>query len=291
MKIIPVLNIKQFEHRVPLTDFYSNDLSTHLHKNAAVVNKPHSHNFYLCVIFTKGKGTHEIDFNSYEVNTGSVFFLKPGQTHYWKFTNTPEGYIFFHTQDFYELHFSTSKLEQFPFYYSHKNTPHITVNKNVLAQLITNYRSINQEYYANLPYKKQKIASLLHTVYINLARQYNKEAPTTETNSVAYIETLRALEQEIEIHFKTEKSAQFYADKLHITAKHLNRVCKTTLNKTTTELITERVILESKRLLVHSKNTMSSISENLGFKDYAYFSKVFKSKTKLTPLEFKKSYK
>ncbi|WP_232228799.1 helix-turn-helix domain-containing protein [Cellulophaga lytica] len=128
-------------------------------------------------------------------------------------------------------------------------------------------------------------------MYIDLARQYNKEAPTTETNSVAYIETLRALEQEIEIHFKTEKSAQFYADKLHITAKHLNRVCKTTLNKTTTELITERVILESKRLLVHSKNTMSSISENLGFKDYAYFSKVFKSKTKLTPLEFKKSYK
>ena len=58
MKVIPVLDIEQFEHKVPLTDFYSNDLCSHLQKNAAVVNKPHSHNFYLCVLFTKGNGIH-----------------------------------------------------------------------------------------------------------------------------------------------------------------------------------------------------------------------------------------
>ncbi|MEP0212516.1 MAG: AraC family transcriptional regulator [Cellulophaga sp.] len=290
MKIIPVLNIEQFEHKVPLSDFYSNDLRTHLQKNAAVVNKPHSHNFYLCVLFSKGNGVHEIDFNTYMVNPGSVFFLKPGQTHHWKFTSEPEGYIFFHTQDFYELHFSTSKLEQFPFYYSHKNTPSLNISQNKITQLAPIYKAINNEYYDNLPYKKQKIASLIHTAYIDLARLYNTKTITTETNSIAYIETLRALEKEIETHYKTEKSAQFYANKLHITAKHLNRICKVTLNKTTTDLITERVILESKRLLVHSKNTMYSISENLGFKDYAYFSRVFKSKTKVTPLEFKKSY-
>jgi YesN/AraC family two-component response regulator len=52
----------------------------------------------------------------------------------------------------------------------------------------------------------------------------------------------------------------------------------------------ERVILESKRLIVHTKNSLFQISEILGYKDYAYFSKIFKLKTGFTPLEFKKSY-
>lgn len=83
----------------------------------------------------------------------------------------------------------------------------------------------------------------------------------------------------------------FYADKLNITTKHLNRITKETLYKTTTDLITEKVILEAKRLLVHSPNTFSSISEMLGFSGYAYFSRVFKSRTGKTPLEFKRAYK
>ncbi len=124
-----------------------------------------------------------------------------------------------------------------------------------------------------------------------MARHYNSVIPSSKsTTSITYIETLRILEKTIETHFKTEKSATFYANTLHITSKHLNRITKTTVGKTTTDLITERVILESKRLMVHSKNTLQNVSEILGYQDYAYFSRVFKQKTTMTPLEFKKSY-
>ena len=130
MKNITILQIDQFEQEVPMSDFYSNDMKSHLKNNEDHFYKPHSHDFFLCVFFTKAAGIHEIDFNTYEVKAGSVFFLKPGQTHYWKFDELPEGYIFFHTQDFYDLHFSKSKLEQFPFYYSHKNTPTLTLTSS-----------------------------------------------------------------------------------------------------------------------------------------------------------------
>ena len=290
MKIIPILNIQQFEQDIPWSDFYSNDLKSHLKKNEDFFHKPHSHDFFLCVIFTKGSGTHEIDFDTYAVNTGSVFFLKPGQTHYWTFESNPEGYIFFHTQDFYELHFSKSKLEQFPFYVSHKNTPTLTLKTDTIQSLELKFKDINDEYYKALPYKKQKIASLINTTYIDLARYYSVVTTSKNTTSVTYIDTLRALEKSIEAHFRIEKSAIFYANALHITPKHLNRIIKTTLGKTTTDLITDRVILESKRLMVHSKNSLQHISEILGYQDYAYFSRVFKQKTEVTPLEFKKSY-
>ena len=90
--------------------------------------------------------------------------------------------------------------------------------------------------------------------------------------------------------YKTEKSVTFYANMLNITAKHLNRITKVTINKTSTELITERVILEAKRLIVHSKKPLSITAETLGYNDYAHFSKLFKLKTGITPLRFKKKY-
>jgi len=291
MKTIPILNIQQFEHEVARSDFYSNDLKSHLKKNRNFFHKPHRHDFFLCVLFSHGTGIHDIDFDRYEVQPGSVFFLKPGQTHYWKFKELPEGYIFFHTQDFFELHFSKSKLGQFPFYFSDKSVPAMTLSLDEITVLESKFKDINSEYRVNLPFKKQKILSLMNTVYIDLARLYSTTESDVNPSSVTYIETLRACEKAINTHFKTEKSAKFYAEQLHITPKHLNRIIKTTVGKTTTELITERILLESKRLMVHSNNSLSMIAEILGYSDYAYFSKVFKAKTNMTPLEFRKNYK
>ena len=91
-------------------------------------------------------------------------------------------------------------------------------------------------------------------------------------------------------YFYTEKLPSFYADKLNITTKHLNRVVKQTLNKTTSQLISDRLLLEAKRLIVHSNNNLAQVANTLEFSDYAYFSKFFKSKTGITPLAFKKKY-
>jgi len=291
MQIIPVLNISQFEQDIPMSSFYANNLESHLFKNKNFFHRPHRHDFYLCVLFTKGTGVHEIDFNTYNVKPGSVFFLQPGQTHYWTFATIPEGFIFFHTQDFYELHFSKSKLEQFPFFHSYKNTPSLRLKENEIQEVASVFSAIKKEYQNDLLYKKQKIASLINTAYVDLARYYSSLDHVSKTTSVSYVEKLNVLEKTIESNYKTEKSVTFYANKLHVTSKHLNRISKTMVGKTTTDLITERVILESKRLIVHSDNSLATIAELLGYQDYAYFSKVFKKSTNSTPFEFKKRYR
>ncbi|PWL38908.1 AraC family transcriptional regulator [Flagellimonas aquimarina] len=290
MQHIPILHIEQFEKEESLSDFYSNDLQLHLKKNAQIIHKPHKHDFFLCVLFCKGSGVHEIDFNAYPIQPGSVFFLKPGQTHSWNFNSTPEGYIFFHTPDFYELYFLNRKLTQFPFYYSLKNPPDLTLVPEAISNVAARFKEINTEYQQSFTYKKQKLSSLVNLTYIDLTRHYANYEPIKKVLSSTYLQTLEILENLIEQFYKTEKSAKFYADKLHITPKHLNRITKSTLNKTTTELITERVLLESKRLIVHSGNSLIQVAETLGYEDYAYFSRVFKLKTGKTPLEFKKSY-
>ncbi len=290
MKNLPILNIEQFEEEESLTNFYCNDLGLHLKKNESIVHKPHSHDFFLCVFFSEGTGMHEIDFNTYKVKTGSVFFLRPGQTHSWKFDSVPKGYIFFHTQDFYKFYFLNKELSQFPFYYSYKNPPNLLLNSEELTVIESRFKEINNEYHENSPYKKQKLASLINLAYIDLSRIYTTIKPRKEVLSSSYLQALNNLEKTIEQFYKTEKSAKFYADKLSITTKHLNRITKSTINKTTTALITERVLLEAKRLIVHSKNPLSITAEILGYDDYAHFSKIFKLKVGVTPIGFKKKY-
>ena len=291
MKHIPVLGIDQFEQNVSLLNIYSNTIEDHLRRNKKHFNKPHKHNFFLCVLFTEGTGTHEIDFKSYPIEAGSVFFLRPGQSHYWQFTSRPKGYIFFHSREFYEVQLTGSKLFQFPFYSSPNNTPLVKMNVNNLHVLVLRFREINNEYSSNLLMKRLKLVSLIQLMYIDLARLYLEDVELKSQDSVRYIVIVRDLESLVERYYPSQKSASFYAEKLHISIKHLNRVIKAVLNKTTTQIITERVILEAKRLLVHSNDSLNEISETLGYKEYAHFSKVFKNFTATTPLDFRKSYK
>ena len=92
----------------------------------------------------------------------------------------------------------------------------------------------------------------------------------------------------LETHFHDEKSPSFYAERLHITLKHLNRICREMLGKTATEVIAGRVLLEIKRLLADRKLSVNKIADTLGFEDYSYFSRFFKKQTGQSPSDFRK---
>jgi AraC-like DNA-binding protein len=287
---IPVLKIDQFQESKLLHDLYINSFSNHFELNKKLIDKPHSHNFYLCVLFTKGIGKHEIDFNSYNVNPGKVFFLKPGQTHSWQFDTKPEGFIFFHSQEFYELKFLDHTLNSFPFYYSNQNPPVLELSDIKMNVLKVKFEEVYTEYQQQNILKELKIINLINSIYIDLTRAYTAEVNLEKLVSPSYSVIIEHLEHLINQHFYKEKLPKFYSNQLNITTKHLNRFVKTTLNKTTSQLISERIILESKRLIIHSENNLAAIANILQFSDYAYFSRFFKSKTGCTPINFRKKY-
>ena len=289
-KTVPILKIEQFDHKVSSHDFYSNTFENHLKRNESIISKPHSHNFFLCVFFTEGTGIHEIDFNTYTIQPGSVFFLKPGQTHFWDFNSPPKGYIFFHTQEFYEFNFVNASLSQFPFYFSIENPSILNLSDAMIAHFKYLFHQINEEHYGDEVYKYQKLTSLIDQLYIDLTRYYTSSIPVIRKTSKTYLKALENFHAAVEKHFREEKSVQFYADQLNITPKHLNRITKATINKTSSDVIKERVLLEAKRMLVHSTHSLSSISEILGFEEYSYFSKTFKANTGSTPFDFRKKY-
>ena len=94
---LPRLPIEKFDENGLLQAFYVNRFSEHLKKYHSDINHPHKHDFYLTVFFEKGRGRHDIDFNSFPIHPNSVFFLQPEQIHHWEFEEEPEGWIFFHS--------------------------------------------------------------------------------------------------------------------------------------------------------------------------------------------------
>lgn len=289
--MIPILNIEQFDRVIHSNDVYSNELSDHLTKNKEIVHSAHRHDFFLCVFFTKGTGIHEIDFNNFDIQPGCVFFLKPGQTHLWRFDSDPEGFIFFHTRDFFEFGFSNAKLTQFPFYYSDENPPNLQLKCDDFKSIKGLFKEINDEYYKDAMYKEQKLSSLINLIYIDLTRLYTSFESYRVIGSTVYLSYLRKFEELIQKYYRKKKSVAFYAKELNISSKHLNRITTNTIGKTPSEIINGRTILEAKRLLVHSEDSLAEISDSLGYEDYAYFSKVFKMRTKTTPSNFRDNYK
>jgi len=287
---VQVLNIKQFDQQEISQEFYSNKFRIHFEAHHKNITIPHKHDFFVSILFTKGSGIHEIDFSSYQIQPGSVFLMKPGQTHYWELSDDADGYIFFHTQSFYELEFIDRSLVHFPFFYLAQNSPFLLLNKDDTERLSVYFKEINNEHHSNQLLKRQKICTLVDLLYIELSRLYVKFENTYLLKSSVYSKQLKTLEELIEQHYVKEKSPTAYAEMMHISAKHLNRIVRQSLNKTTSDLITERVILEAKRSLVYSKDSLANVSYLLGFEDYAYFSRVFKLKTGMTPSQFASKY-
>lgn len=91
----------------------------------------------------------------------------------------------------------------------------------------------------------------------------------------------------VEQNYRTHHEASFYAKSLKVTTKALTAKVNRAMGKSVRDLVQERCILESKRLLAYSDLSVSEISEELGFADPNYFTRFFKLKTKINPGKFR----
>ncbi|WP_431211478.1 AraC family ligand binding domain-containing protein [Puia sp. P3] len=169
---MPIYDIADFKYLGSESDFYANTFAEHLIQHEHMVLAPHRHGFYLSVLFTRGNGIHEVDFQTFDIQPGYIFLLSPGQVHYWKVSEDIDGYIIFHKKEFYDLNFTYERMEHFPFFGSSQNTPLIKLGKEQEVMLTLQFRSIVEEYKSKFLMHFQKIGSMLNVLYIDLARVY-----------------------------------------------------------------------------------------------------------------------
>ncbi|MGG5210358.1 AraC family transcriptional regulator [Chryseobacterium sp. MIQD13] len=292
MNLISVLHIELFQSGRNASDFYFNTMKEHLVVGHRHIEKPHRHDFYAAVLFTRGEGVHEIDFQKYDVSEGSFFFLSPGQVHSWELSEDIDGYIFFCSQEFYEMHYVNQKLRNFPFFGSVSFPRKLQLDTDELAKNISFFQDLEKEYQSQNMMKEGFILSLMSQIFINATRLFSKEIDIHASSaSLSYFKHYQDFENLLEQHFTAEKSISYYASLLGITPKHLNRTVQTVVQKTATDVITERVVLEAKRMLMYLDESLVEIAFRLGYEEYSYFVRVFRKSSGMTPTQFIKEYK
>jgi AraC family transcriptional regulator, transcriptional activator of pobA len=289
MQSLPVYKIENFEFYNK--SFYARQLKEHIQKHG-FIQHPHKHDFYLTVLFTQGTGTHEIDFTTYPVAKGSAFFLVPGQVHRWTLTDDTDGYIFFHTKEFYDITYANKRINDFWFFSAAQQTPLIQLAETNLQQAEGLFKRIVQTYQTlDSKHKYDMLAALCNLLYLDMEELQTFDINTTVNHSLLYQHKINELRKLIDEHYIRLKYPKEYADLMNISTKHLNRICNETLGKSTGALITERLVLEAKRILTYSDKPIKQIAEQLGFDDPAYFIRFFKKHTGQTPVGFKGGFR
>ncbi len=247
----------------------------------------HKHTFYHLVFFTKGGGTHAIDFQSFPVKPYQIYFMIPGQVHSWDFEGEVDGYVINFSVPFFQSFLLQSDyLEQFPFFSGASQDEVIDIPENLHKETIQLFEQIITESEASGRLGLDMVRALMLQVFITLSRL---TFPLHSKNTTPYNYTLlRNFQKLIEKNYTTLKLPKDYAALLYITPNHLNALCNDVLDISAGEVIRNRIVLEAKRLLVNPGLTISEVADQLNFGDYSYFTKYFKKQTGLTPEEFRK---
>lgn len=169
------------------------------------------------------------------------------------------------------------------------------LDKDQVVRIKSIYQRMFAEIASDYPHKYDVLRNLVFEL-IHLAmktRPYTRSEPH-EVNASQRITTLfmELLERQFPIdedHRQMRfRSASDFAGQLNVHVNHLNRAVKETTGKTTTDLISERLLQESKILLKHSNWNIAEIAFSLEFKESTHFSNFFKKNTKISPTQFRK---
>lgn len=127
---------------------------------------------------------------------------------------------------------------------------------------------------------------LLKRLLIKSVRIARKALPV-EDMPQPKLDSIRKFNLLVEMHFREKHKVSEYADLLHMTPKSLSNLFSRYYNKSPLKVITERIILESKRLLDFSDKNINEVALTVGFDEVSHFSKFFKTQVGLSPKEYK----
>ncbi len=136
------------------------------------------------------------------------------------------------------------------------------------------------------PFGKKALESLCEVLFFNTLGIYAMRTRDIGHKSRRE-ELLTRFMNSLEENFRSERSVNFYADRLCVTPKHLSAVLKEVSGQTAGEWIDHRVILEAKLLLRTTGMNIQEISTELNFSNQSFFGKYFKHLAGISPREYR----
>lgn len=255
-------------------------------------------NFYSICIKRSSNIKLKYGQQEYDFDSGVMFFMSPNQVFslYANQNETPtqSGWLLLIHPDFFWNSPLASRIKQYEFFdYSVNEALFLSEREETTINGII--ESIEQEYHSNIDkFSKQIIISHIETLLNYSERFYNRQFITREKSNHQILERLEKLLTDYfnsdDLISKGLPTVQYVAEKLNVSPSYLGSLLRTLTGQNTQQHIHEKLIEKAKEKLSTTDLSISEIAYELGFEHSQSFSKLFKTKTNLSPLEFRQSF-
>lgn len=250
---------------------------------------PHLHDYYTIFWVESGEAIHATEFVEYSLLADTILFVPPGLKHRMYIDKSVTGTYMIFNEDFIQFNQKNYvPLKEYRLF----NNPEFKSLIKLDSNNRDKFRNIAGLLYgeAHHPdgYSQDIVLNLLHLFLLESRRIFDQQNQVPkEDRETTPDTTIIRFKQLIEDNFVREKNVSAYADLLDINPSCLNELTKRITGITAGELIRNRVIDETKKLLYSSNMSGKEIAYELGFEDPAYFSRFFKKYTGITLKEFR----
>ena len=240
-------------------------------------------NYYSLVWVKAGKGKVTADFSEYDFGENTLFSFSPYQAFMFAPGEMKGIAIHFHP-DFFCIHKHQTEVACHGVLFNNIYLPPYTlIDQRSASSLDLLIKQMKVEMSDPALAQYEMLVSYLKILLITASRLKASQQPAmpeTENDRPFILQTLK---DSIEKDFKKKHLPSQYAESLNISPKALARITKSYFNKTLTELISERIIIEAKRELYLTSKTIKEIAYELGYEDEHYFSRFFKTNADISP--------
>ncbi|WP_353778818.1 helix-turn-helix domain-containing protein [Winogradskyella sp. 3972H.M.0a.05] len=235
----------------------------------------------------------------YDFDEGLMTFLAPNQVMSLENNpnvadHRPSGYLLLIHPDFL-WNTPLSKLIKDYDFFGYAANEALFLSEKEEQMILDILKNIQREYQSNIDKFSQKIIIAQLELLLNYAERFYERQFITR--KISNHQILGQLEEVLSEHFKEDNlvekglpTVQMVADKLHLSPNYLSSMLKSLTGQSTQQHIHDKLIDKAKEQLSTTFLTISEIAYNLGFERPASFTKLFKNKTNMSPLEFRKAY-
>jgi AraC family transcriptional activator of pobA len=235
----------------------------------------------------------------YDFDEGIMYFTAPNQLFRVEVNadekaTTPSGWILLIHPDFLWNTSLAKTIKQYEYFgYSVNEALFLSEKEEAIINNIID--NIRQEYHSNIDsYSQSIIISQLETLFNYSERFYKRQFIIRKISGHQILDRLEGL---LTGYFNSDDSAtkgiptvQFVADTLNVSPSYLSSLLKVLTGQSTQQHIHEKLIEKAKEKLSTTDLSVSEIAYELGFEHSQSFNRLFKSKTNLSPLEFRQSF-
>jgi AraC-like DNA-binding protein len=244
----------------------------------------HRHVFHELMIFESGRGVYSGDFDPVEVIAPAAVVIPAGTVHCWPEFDTLRGTACGFDLEFLRL---GARTDEAVAVLMPPLMPVVPLKQETLARMHPWFSRMDEEWQDNGVGRLDLFRACLLALLVEVRRERNSHVSAPDAALSLDGRIYGAFLDELDRQVNRMPSVRDLAESLQLTPDYLSASLRQVCGQNASDLIAERVMLEAKRLLTHSRLSVAETAYALGFESPSYFTRFFKKHTDLSPRDFR----